>query len=426
MSLAGRLWASAATVAVPGLRLLLRQRTKRGKEIGRRLDERRGIEAMPRPAGPLAWLHAASVGESVSVVPVLVEIARQRRDVMILVTTGSVASAELLMRRITELELRNRVLHRFIPLDVPRWTARFLDHWRPDVGALVESELWPNLLAGCKARRIPLMLLNARMSEGSYKKWICVRGFATELLGSFKTIQAQSGTDAIRLRALGGTNVDTPGNLKFAASPLPADTAELVRLQGLLGDRPRWLAASIHPNEFEIVVGAHRLARTHCPDLVTIVVPRHPERASSLHLPSDIEIRRRSLGQDPLPGGIWLADTMGELGLWYRLSRCALIGKSLVPPGGGQNPLEAARLGCAVAVGPYTGNFADAVQVLSEAGALQRVTDPPGIAGWVRGLLNEPQRLNRVGAAAERAAARFTELPKLMAEELISLLPAYR
>ncbi len=290
----------------------------------------------------------------------------------------------------------------------------------------MESELWPNLLIGCKVRRIPIMLLNARMSERSYRKWLCVRSFAGELLGSFRSIQAQSGTDAIRLRALGGKNVQILGNLKFAASPLSADPVELVRLQGLLDGRSRWLAASIHPNEVDIVISAHRLIRAHCPGVVTIIVPRHPEKTWSLHPPPDVQITRRSLEQDPQPGGIWLADTMGELGLWYRLSRCALIGKSLVPPGGGQNPLEAARLGCAVATGPYTGNFADAVQVLSEAGALTSVTDPLSIADWVGGLLNEPKRLNEIGVTAEQAAARFTELPKRTAAELISLLPAYR
>lgn len=424
MSLAGNLWASATTAAAPGLRLLLRQRTKRGKEIGRRLNERRGIEGMARPDAPLAWLHAASVGESVSVLPVLVEIARQREDLVILMTTGSVASAELLMRQVTELGLRTRVLHRFIPLDVPRWTKRFVDHWRPDVGALVESELWPNLLAACRARRIPIMLLNARMSEGSFRKWRYVRGFAGEVLSSFNVIQAQSGTDAIRIRSLGGKNVHVPGNLKFAAPPLSADSAELLRLQRVIDGRSRWLAASIHPNEFDIVIRAHRLMLPRCPGLVTIIVPRHPEKTLSFHFPPDVQVTRRSLEQDPLPGGIWLADTMGELGSWYRLSRCALIGKSLVPPGGGQNPLEAARLGCAVAIGPHTGNFADAVQVLSEAGALTSVKDASSIAEWVGGLLNDPERLNRIGVAAEQAAARFTELPKRMAAELLSFIPA--
>ena len=416
------LWASAATASTPALRLLLRRRVSRGKEIAERLSERWGIEAAPRPEGRLLWMHAASVGESVSILPVLSEIARRRSDVSMLVTTGTVTSAEVLERRLPELDLQNRVLHRFAPLDVPRWTKRFLDHWRPNAGAFMESELWPNFLAACKSRRIPIMLLNARMSERSYAKWRVVHGFARMILRSFETIQAQSEIDAVRLRELGAPVVTTPGNLKFAAPPLPADPVELARVREWLGKRDCWLAASTHPGEEEIILETHRRLSGNGRTLVTIIVPRHPERGGNIGLHTGIEVTRRSLGERPPTSGIWVADTLGELGLWYRVARLALIGRSLIPPGGGQNPLEAARLGCAVAVGPYTGNFMEPVQVLSEAGALTRVTDAITLAEWVAALLNARDDLAEIGTAAATAVERYVELPGRIATELISLL----
>jgi len=423
MSLPASLWASATTAATPALRLLLRRRVRRGKEILERLNERRGIESTPRPEGPLLWLHAASVGESVSILPLLMEIACRRPDASVLVTTGTVTSAEVLAQRLPELDLRSRILHRFAPLDVPHWAARFLDHWRPNAGAFMESELWPNLLAGCKFRNIPMMLLNARMSERSYAKWRSVRGLAREMLGSFETIQAQSEIDATRLRKLGAPVVLTPGNLKFAAPPLPANPVELARARAWIGNRDCWLAASTHPGEEDIVVEAHRLLSESRPALVTIIVPRHPERGVNIGSHSGIEVTRRSLGEHPPSGGIWVADTLGELGLWYRLTGLALIGRSLVPPGGGQNPLEAARLGCAVATGPYTGNFVDPVQVLSDAGVLTRVTDAIALAEWVSALLDARESLAEIRTAAASATERYTDLPGRIVSELISFLP---
>ena len=223
MSLLSSVWASAATAASPALRVVLRHRARRGKEVAERLAEREGVDGTPRPEGRLLWLHAASVGESVSILPVLSAIARAASDLTILLTTGTVTSATLLDRRLPELGLQGRVVHRFAPLDVPRWTDRFLDHWRPDAAAFIESELWPNLLAGCRSRGIPAALLNARLSARSHRRWRRAPGLAGELLAVFSVIQAQSELDATRLRDLGASIVTAPGNLKFAAPPLPAD-----------------------------------------------------------------------------------------------------------------------------------------------------------------------------------------------------------
>jgi len=416
--LIGGIWHGATILAVPGLRAMLRRRVGRGKEVAARLPEREGVDPTPRPAGCLVWLHAASVGESQSVLPVLSALREQAPDASILLTTGTVTSAALLAARLPELGLRC-VMHRFVPLDVPAWVARFLDHWRPDVAGFVESELWPNLIDGCRARGVPMMLVNARMSARSLRGWQRVPGFARQVVGAFNRVQAQSEGDAARLRLLGARGVDAPGNLKLAAAPLPADPAELARLRALTSGRPVWLASSTHPGEEDVAGQVHRsLAAAH-PGLLTIVAPRHPERGAAVA--AALDAPRRAAGQDPGTAGLWVADTLGELGLLYRLAPLAFVGRSLVGQGG-QNPLEPARLGCAIAVGPHTANFSEAVEALEAAGALTRIADAAGLAGWVDGMLRDPARMRAAGAAARVAAQGAAGLPERTAAALLSLV----
>ena len=240
------LWAALATVAAPGLRVALRLRQSRGKEAAGRLPERRGIDRTPRPAGRLIWLHAASVGETMSIMPVLPALAEQAPDATLLLTTGTVTSADLFARRLPDLGLTHRVLHRFAPLDVPGWVRRFLDHWRPDVAGFVESELWPNILAACRTRGIPLMLINGRLSDRSLVRWRRVPGLARQVLGGFARVQARSETDAARLREFGCCGRGRPpGDLKFAAVPLPADEAATPAPEDEAG-RPAGLAGREH------------------------------------------------------------------------------------------------------------------------------------------------------------------------------------
>jgi 3-deoxy-D-manno-octulosonic-acid transferase len=412
------LWHGGATLAAPGLRAMLRRRVARGKELAVRLPEREGIDPTPRPPGRLVWLHAASVGESQSILPLLSALRAEAPDLSILLTTGTVTSAALLAARLPELGLE-AVLHRFVPLDVPAWVARFLDHWRPDAAGFIESELWPNLIDGCRVRGIPMMLVNARMSARSLRGWQRVPGFARQMLGAFDRVQAQSEADAARLRLLGARQVDAPGNLKLAAAPLPADAAELARLRALIGERPVWLAASTHPGEEDVAGQVHRCLAAAHPGLLTIVAPRHPERGAAVA--AALVAPRRAVGQDPGTTGIWIADTLGELGLLYRLSPLVFVGRSLVGQGG-QNPLEPARLGCAIAVGPHTANFAEAVQALEAAGALTRVADAAGLAGWVDGMLRDPARRRAAGTAACAAAQGASGLPERTAAALLSLM----
>ena len=419
-SLISGAWAGAATAIAPALRLWLHLRLRRGKEIADRLAERRGRERTSRPPGRLLWLHAASVGETVSILPVLAALEAQDPALTILVTTGTVTSAALLAQRVGA---RPRVLHRFVPLDVPAWVGRFLDHWRPDAAGFVESELWPNLLAACRRRRIPLMLVNARLSARSHARWSRLPGFARHVLGGFSLIQAQTPADAERLSGLGAGRVTAPGDLKFAAPKLPVDPAALARLRIELDGRPVWLAASTHPGEEALVFDVHRrLAPAH-PGLLTILVPRHPERGAKIaEEAGDVAVTRRADGEGPPSQGVWLCDTLGEMGLWYRLAPIVFVGRSLLPPGGGQNPLEPARLGCAIAVGPHTGNFVTQVRSLEACGGLQRVANAEQLAAFVDAMLRGPTSREAIGRAAKAAASRDADLPARTAEALLGLL----
>lgn len=412
-------WRIAATVAAPGLRLMLRRRVISGKEVAARLPEREGIDGALRPAGRLLWLHAASVGETVSVLPVLSSLARGDPAVHVLFTTGTLTSARLLERRLPELGLE-QVTHRFVPLDVPGWVDRFLDHWRPGAAAFVESELWPNLIAACRRRGIPMMLVNGRMSARSFRNWRLVAGFAREMIGAFDRVHAQSDDYAARLRELGARRLEPPGNLKLASPRLEVDPAEAARLQAAIGSRPRWLAACTHPGEEALIGAVHRELLATYPDLLTIVAPRHAERgaAASAELGG---APRRSLGEPPPAGGIWVADTMGELGLLYSLSPIVFMGKSLVGRGG-QNPLEPARFGCAIAVGPHTENFRATMDGLQQAGGLARVGDGPALARWVHRMLSNDIEREQAGGAAQSVADGESALPDRVARSLLDLL----
>ena len=403
-------WWLAATIAAPALRVMLRRRVARGKEIADRLPERRGLDTMPRPAGRVIWVHAASVGETLSVIPVL-EALRQH-PVTVLVTTGTVTSARLLQQRCPG------TLHRFVPLDVPGWVNRFLDHWRPDAAAFLESELWPNMLRACGRRAIPLMLLNGRLSARSQAGWARAPTFARQVVGAFDTVWAQSDADAGRLRSLGARNVTSPGNLKFAASPLPTDPNEFARLNACLTG-PRWLAASTHEGEEAIAAAVHhRLAVSH-PGLVTAIAPRHPDRGPAIA--AELDALRRGAGDDPPAQGLWIADGLGEMGLLYRLFPTVFVGKSLSGDGGGQNPLEPARFGCALAAGPAMENQADATAALAHAGGLTTVADEFALAEWVDAMVRNPAARAAAGRAACSAAAADAGLPQRAANTLIGM-----
>ena len=418
-------WAMVASLLAPLLPFYLRRRVAKGKEIAERLAERQGHGAA-RPPGRLMWCHAASNGETLSLLPLMEALAKQDPALSFLVTTGTVTSARLLEQRLPP-ELAPRTRHRFLPLDVPRWVARFLAGWRPDLAVIVESEIWPNMLREAGRQGVPLALINARMSARSARGWGWVPGFARALLGRFALILAQTEADAGRFAALAGRPVPCWGNLKYAAPPLPADPAELARLTLAWEGKPVWLAASTHPGEDEIILAAHRLLAPDHPGLLTVIVPRHPQRGPDIAaLAGDLPVARRGAGQEAGPGvAVYVADTLGELGLFYRLARVALIGGSLVPHGG-QNPLEAARLGCPIITGPHHFNFGEIITRLSAAHALVETPDGPGaaqaLAATLARLLSDPKAGQAMAGAAGALAQDQAGLPGRIATSLLPLI----
>ena len=422
MSRVLRAWRFGATLLRPVLPLYLALRARRGKEIAARLGERRGLDAA-RPQGRLFWLHAASIGETMSMLPVLEAMAAEDAALEFLVTTGTVTSAEMLARRLPP-ALAPRVRHRFLPLDVPAWVERFLDGWRPDAGAFVESELWPNLLAAAQARGVRLALVNARMSPRSAARWARAPGLARAMLGGFELVLARSAEDARRLEALGLARVACWGDLKAAAPALPADAGALAALRAVIGARPVVLAASTHPGEDQMVIAAHQALAAELPGLLSIIVPRHPARGAdiaALAAASGLGAARRAQGAMPGPEvEIYVADTLGELGVFYRLAGVALVGGSLVPHGG-QNPLEPARLDCPILIGPHAWNFEEPVGRLLATGGALRVEGAAALAPAIRDVLFDRDRAARMANAAASVALGQAGLPDRMARALLEL-----
>ena len=381
---------------------LLRRRLSQGKEDQARLLERRGIASFPRPSGELIWVHAASVGEAQSSLVLIEAILRERRGCHVLQTTGTLTSATLMNER-----LPDGSFHQFAPIDRQPWVERFLDHWQPDCALWMESELWPNLVIETNRRGIPSALVNARMSARTFCRWQRLSGSASQLLKSFSLCLAQTEEQGDNLRRLGADPVQCLGNLKFSAAPLPVEESELSNIREIVKHRQVWLAASTHPGEEEIVIEAHKILRTRHPRLLTIIAPRHPARSddiADLLKSATIEFSRRSLGQEP-HREIYLADTLGELGLLYRLSHLAFIGGSLGVHGG-HNPIEAASLNCAIIHGPDMGNFKAIADELHNAGAAVVVDSSETMAEAVGRLLRDTSTMERVTAAAGHVAAK--------------------
>lgn len=393
---------------------LLQRRLARGKEDPDRLPERLGRPGRVRPKGNLVWIHAASVGESISVLPLLREIERSCPHLRVLLTTGTVTSGRVMGDR-----LPANAFHQFVPVDTPQAVRAFLDYWKPGLALWVESELWPNMLHETQARGIPAVLLNARMSDNSFRRWQRASGMAAELLGHFDMCLAQDASVAQKLAALGARRVETPGNLKLVGDPLPFDADALGGLRAAIGGRPLWLMASTHEGEEQLAAFTHRDLASRFPGLLTIIVPRHPQRGPQIAqtLSPLFRLARRAAGE--LPGAdteLYLADTLGELGVFYRLSPLAVVGGSFVRHGG-QNPLEPARLGAAVLSGPHVDNFRDIYRIMVEAGGAEVLSTNEQLTGRLGALLADPAEIARRGAAAAKVAG--SKAPLIRTLELL-------
>lgn len=394
---------SALRPAVP---LLLNARARQGKEDPTRRNERLGISSKPRPSGKIVWVHAASVGETNAVLPMIEALLAAHPDIHVLLTTGTTTSAALAERRLPE-----RATHQYIPLDVPKYVERFLDHWQPDLSIFTESDIWPNLILATSRRRIPLALVNARMSPRSIKRWRKNARVGRALFSRFSVVLAQNSQIARAIKRLGAPNVITAGNLKIDAPPPPVDPAALAALRTAIASRPVFLAASTHPGEEEQIAAAHAFLRQKLPDFLTIIVPRHPERGNELATMLDgmgLKTELRSNAPAPAPETeIYIADTIGELGTFYHIAPVALIGGSLIEHGG-QNPIEAVRHGACVLTGPNVHNFRDSYAALLKQGGAIEVRTPDDIAEAVLRLLTNGQAANTMHKGAEAALAALS------------------
>lgn len=390
-----RIFSSAATPFTP---LLLAERLRRGKEHRLRVSERRGETRMERPPGPLVWLHGASVGELMSVLPLIERI--RARGVNMLVTSGTVASGGLAEQR-----LAAGVIHQFVPLDVPLYVRRFLEHWQPDLALFVESDLWPNIVIETSRRGVPMILVNGRLSENSFHRWTHLPAAITNLLRRFDLCLARTEGDAARLGRLGAPNIVSTGNLKLDVPPPPANAQRLSELQAAIGQRPVMAAASTHPGEEDLVIAAHRRLRANFPGLLTVIAPRHPERGPEIAVhaqASGLPVTLRSRGELPKRNTeIYLADTLGELGILYRLAPVVFIGGSLVPHGG-QNPIEPAKLGAAILHGPHVWNFAEIYGALDTAHGAEIVGDGERLTAAFGAMLAQPARREHLAQAARK------------------------
>jgi len=404
LPLALRLYRLASfAVAPPLASRLLAWRLQRGKEHPTRFAERYGEASLPRPNGPLIWLHGASVGEVLAVIPLIERIRAQ--NFAVLVTSGTVTSAALAEQR-----LPAGAFHQFIPLDAPRFVGRFLDHWRPDLALFVESDLWPNLILACADRAMPMILVNGRVSERSFGRWRLLPGAIAALLGRFDLCLAQSVADAERYAKLGAPRISSIGNLKLDVPAPPVDQSTLGKLKSIIGARVVIAAASTHAGEETAIIAAHRRLRAKCPSLLTVIAPRHPERGpgiAEMAKVAGLSVALRSRGDLPKPDvDVFIADTLGELGLIYRLAPIVFMGGSLASHGG-QNPIEAIRLGAAVVHGPHVWNFAEIYATLDAAHGAELIPDEQALTACLSGWLAKPAARTAVADAAIVTVAKL-------------------
>ncbi len=411
-----RTYRRVAAAAAPFMGLLLQYRLRRGEEQADRLKERRGVTDVPRPDAPMIWIHAASVGEMLAIMPVAEHLSDN--GFAILVTSGTVTSA-----RLAEQRLPLDAIHQFVPHDAPRFVTRFLDHWRPDLALFAESDLWPNLITAAAERNIPLILVNGRLSERSFSRWRRAPRTIAALLRSFDLCLVQSVEDAERYGALGAPRITTTGNLKLDAPAPPARDDAVAAMRKAVRHRPVIAAASTHPGEEAMVMDVHRALKPSFPGLMTFIAPRHPERGPGildLARAGGLNAVARSRGHLPDAGtDIYVADTIGELGLIYRIAPIVFMGGSLVRHGG-QNPVEPAKLGAAVLHGPHVSNFADIYAALDRAGGAVAVADVPALHARIAGWLADPAACK---AAAEAALAAVEGLSGARSRTLSALEP---
>ena len=413
----------AATRALgPLTPILLKRRQKQGKEDPDRIDERHGNTNLERPEGNLIWMHGASVGECLMLMPVIKRMLLERPAAHILVTSGTLTSAELLAK-----QLPDRAFHQFVPLDYPKAINAFLDHWKPNMAIWAESEIWPNMIRQTKARGVPMALLNARMSEKSLEGWSKRKKTAQALIGTFDLVLAADQPTAKGLSWLLDRPVETAGNLKDASAPLTVDKAELKKLKSEASRRQIWCAASTHDGEDIHMIKAHKELLERYKTSLLILAPRHPERSKDIQKLLKAEglsfVTRASGKPVQRDDQVFLFDTIGEMGLAYRLSKLSFVCGSLIDGLSGHNPLEPARLNNAVLTGPHIASFADSYMSMIAFDAAQRILSPTIIGKTVADILSDKDRLAQLRKTALAYATGRDEVLDYVWGQLKPLLP---
>ncbi len=405
---------------------ILMWRGFRGREDRDNFAERRGFASQERPTGPLLWIHGASVGEVVSTQPVLRALRHRQPSLNLLLTSGTTTGRRMLMKIAAGLPGTGKTCVQYVPLDTQAATTRFLTHWQPSVSVFTESDFWPELLS--KAPNP--VLLNGRISDRSWPKYKRYGWFFRPLISRFTLVLAQRKTDAERIAALGAKQVVVAGNLKFDADPLPVDASQLEKFITALQERPVLVAGSTHPGEEAQLAQMHMNLKPAIPNLLTIIVPRHPHRgtqAANEVARFTKAIKRRGLGEMPVLGGnrhtdIYIADSLGELGLWYRLASVAIIGGSLVKHGG-HNPLEPLKLGVPTLTGPHMFNFQDMLPALVEAELVKIEPDLATLTATVRKLLTTPSELDKAQNHIMTVMPSFAGPTQTTCDKLLTMLP---
>ncbi len=416
-----RTWVAASVLLVPFAALMQTRKLRDQGIPARRAHEKLGNATEDRKgSGPLIWLHAASVGESLSVLALITRMGGMLPKAQFLITSGTATSARLLAQRMPP-----RTIHQFAPLDAPGPLKRFLRHWRPDAAIFVESEVWPQMLRRTRATGARMALVNARMSDKSVATWRKWPRTARYLFEVFDLILTQNDAMAHNMVSMNAPSdrVARGINLKSMAGPLPLDEDALFEARAALGARPVWVASSTHEGEESAVLQAHQtLLRTH-PDLCLILAPRHPERGDAVEAlitKAGLTCQRRSRGDAP-GAQVYLADTLGELGLWYALSDIVFLGGSLLPIGG-HNPFEVAQSGAAVLSGNHVSAFAETYAQLETEGAARIVADGDDLAHRVALLLDTPDQLAAMTDAAKRFITAQDDQLDTIAARLIKAL----
>lgn len=376
----------------PVLELYLFWRVYKKKEDKKRLKERFGHATIFRPKTPIIWLHAVSVGETNSALILVDELLKNFPTASILFTTTTITSASVVAAKLPAFE--GRVMHQFLPIDSYFCVKNFFEFWRPEIAIFVESEIWPNLIGVAFEYEVPTFLVNARMSEKSAAKWSFAKFFGIRIFDYFSAIFAQSEKDQERFQKLTDKEITYFGNLKSQAQSLGFDPEKLAALKSKIGGRKFWLAASTHKGEEEAVLQAHQILKKDFPDLLTILVLRHPNRADEVKpLFNSQKFAQRSRSENiENDTQIYLVDTLGELGLFYSLANFAFIGGSLVKVGG-HNPFEAIKLNCGVISGRNVKNFQEIYAQLEAKNACVMVDSSAMLAAQVKEFLQNEKAL---------------------------------